>query len=68
MMAGMITIVLTGLLRGIRTQRSLVLENLALRHQLVVLRRTVPRPGSTKWKGQAPNAAASGGETENHVM
>jgi putative transposase len=44
MMAGMITLVLTGLLRGIRTQRSLVLENLALRHQLAVLQRTVPRP------------------------
>jgi transposase InsO family protein len=40
-MAGMI---LTGLLRGIRTQRSLVFENLALRHQLAVLQRTAPRP------------------------
>ena len=40
----MITLILTGLLRGVRTQRSLVLENLALRHQLVVLQRTVPRP------------------------
>jgi hypothetical protein len=44
MMAGMITLILTGLLRGVRTQRSLVLVNLALRHQLVVLQRTVPRP------------------------
>jgi hypothetical protein len=44
MMAGMITLILTGLLRGVRTQRSLVLENLALRHQLVILQRTVPRP------------------------
>ena len=44
MMAGMITLILTGLLRGVRTQRSLVLENLALRHQLVVLQRTAPRP------------------------
>ena len=44
MMAGMITLILIGLLRGVRTQRSLVLENLALRHQLVVLQRTVPRP------------------------
>jgi putative transposase len=44
MMAGMIPLILTGLLRGVRTQRSLVLENLALRHQLVVLQRTVPRP------------------------
>jgi hypothetical protein len=40
----MITLILIGLLRGVRTQRSLVLENLALRHQLVVLQRTVPRP------------------------
>ena len=30
MMAGMITLILTGLLRGVRTQRSLVFENLAL--------------------------------------
>ena len=44
MMAGMITLILTGLLRGVRTQRSLVLENLALRHQLVILQRTAPRP------------------------
>ena len=44
MMAGMITLILIGLLRGVRTQRSLVLENLALRHQLVVLQRTAPRP------------------------
>jgi putative transposase len=41
---GMIPLILTGLLRGVRTQRSLVLENLALRHQLVILQRTVPRP------------------------
>ena len=44
MMAGMITLILTGLLRGVRTQRSLVFENLALRHQLAVLQRTAPRP------------------------
>src|SRR2546426_8155390 len=44
MMAGMITLVLASLLRGVRTQRSLVLENLALRHQLAVLQRTAPRP------------------------
>ncbi len=44
MMAAMITLVLTGLLRGVRTQRALVLENLALRHQLAVLQRTAPRP------------------------
>ena len=44
MMTGMITLVLTGLLRGVRTQRSLVFENLALRHQLAVLQRAAPRP------------------------
>src|SRR4029453_5014605 len=44
MMAGMITLILIGLLRGIRTHPPLFLENLALRHQLVVLQRTVPRP------------------------
>ena len=44
MMTGMLTLILVGLLRGVRTQRSLVFENLALRHQLVVLQRTVPRP------------------------
>ena len=44
MMADMLTLILTGLLRGARTQRSLVLENLALRHQLAVLQRTAARP------------------------
>ena len=44
MMAGMITLILIGLLRGVRSQRSLVCENLALRHQLAVLRRTAPHP------------------------
>jgi hypothetical protein len=44
MMAGMITLILTGLLRGVWTRRSLVFENLALRHQLAVLQRTAPRP------------------------
>ena len=44
MMAGMITLILIGLLRGIRTHRALVLENLALRHQLAVLQRSAPRP------------------------
>ena len=47
MMAGMLTLILIGLLRGIRTQRSLALENLALRHQLAVLQRTAPRP---RWR------------------
>src|SRR2546427_6127882 len=44
MMAGMITLILTGLLRGVRNQRFLVFENLALRHQLAVLQRTASRP------------------------
>jgi hypothetical protein len=44
MLAAMITPILTGLLRGINTQRALVLENLALRHQLAVLQRCAPRP------------------------
>src|SRR5262245_30297572 len=44
MMAAMITLILTGLLRGVRTRRALVLENLALRHQLAVLQRTARRP------------------------
>ena len=44
MMAGMLTLILTGLLFALRTQRALVLENLALRHQLAVLQRTAPRP------------------------
>jgi hypothetical protein len=43
-MAGMVTLILIGLLRGIRTQRSLVLENLALRQQLAVFQRSSPRP------------------------
>ncbi len=44
MLAAMIILILTGLLRGVRTQHALVLENLALRHQLAVLRRTAARP------------------------
>jgi putative transposase len=44
MMAGMITLILTGLLRGLSTRSALVLENLALRHQLAVLQRTARRP------------------------
>ncbi len=44
MMAGMITLILTGLLFALRTRRTLVLENLALRHQLAVLQRAAPRP------------------------
>jgi hypothetical protein len=44
MMAGMITLILTVLLRVLRTRRALVLENLALRHQLAVLQRAARRP------------------------
>jgi len=44
MMAGMITLILTGLLRVLRTHRALVLENLALRHQLAVIERAALRP------------------------
>jgi hypothetical protein len=44
MMAGMITLTLTGLLGMLRARRALVLENLALRHQLAVLQRAAPRP------------------------
>jgi putative transposase len=44
MMTGMIPLILTCLLRMLRTRQSLVLENLALRHQLAVLQRTAPRP------------------------
>ena len=43
-MTGMIPLILTGLLRMLRTRQSLVLENLALRHQLAVLQRTASRP------------------------
>jgi len=44
MMAAMLILILTGLLRAVRTHRTLVLENLALRHQLAVLQRTARRP------------------------
>ena len=44
MMASMMTLFLTGLLFALRTRRGLVLENLALRHQLAVLQRAAPRP------------------------
>ena len=37
-------LILTGILRVLRTRRALVLENLALRHQLAVLQRTARRP------------------------
>ena len=40
----MLILVLTGFLRGVRTHRALVLENLAVRHQRGVLQRTAPRP------------------------
>jgi hypothetical protein len=44
MMAGMMTLILTGLLFALRTPRALVLETLALRHQPAVLQRAAPRP------------------------
>jgi hypothetical protein len=44
MMAGMMTLILTGLLFALRTRRALVLESLALRHHLAVLQRAAPRP------------------------
>ena len=44
MMAGMIPLIITSLLRVLRTRRALVLENLALRHQLAVFQRAAPRP------------------------
>jgi hypothetical protein len=47
MMAAMLTLILTGLLRGVRTHRALVLENLALRHQLGVLQNRRDTPPST---------------------
>jgi len=40
----MFTLMLNGFLLALRTRRSLMLENLALRHQLAVLRRSSPRP------------------------
>jgi putative transposase len=44
MMAAMLTLILTGVFRVVRTHRALVLENLALRHQLAGLPRTARRP------------------------
>jgi putative transposase len=44
MMAAMLTLILIGLFRVVRTHRALMLENLALRHQLAVLQRTARRP------------------------
>jgi hypothetical protein len=56
MMTGMIPLILTGLLRVLRTRRALVLENLALRHQLAVLQRTAPRPRWRRSPGRLPYA------------
>jgi len=44
MLAGMLTLTLNGFLLVLRTRRSLMLENLALRHQLAVLQRSSLRP------------------------
>ena len=43
-MAGMMTMIPEGLLLAFRARDSLVLENLALRHQIVVLQRSSKRP------------------------
>jgi hypothetical protein len=48
MMAGMITLIITGLLRVLSTRRALVLENLALGHQLAVLQRAAPTPAALR--------------------
>ena len=44
MIAGMITLILTGLRRVLGGRRALMLEDLALRYQLAVLQRSSPRP------------------------
>jgi len=44
MMAGTMSLILMGCLFALRTRRTLVLENLALRHQLAVLQRSARRP------------------------
>ena len=40
----LVKLVLSTLCSGIRCRRDLMLENLALRHQLMVLRRALPKP------------------------
>ena len=71
----MIALVLTSLFRAVRSQRALMLENLALRHQLAVLQRTAPRPRlrpsdrvfwillSRLWRGWAEVVAIAQPET-----
>src|SRR5262245_2199127 len=44
MMAAMLALMLSSLLLVLRTHRFLLLETLALRHQLAVLQRAAPRP------------------------
>ena len=44
MMAGMMTLILMGLLFALRTRHALVLEKLASWHQLAVPQRAAPRP------------------------
>jgi hypothetical protein len=56
MMGAMLTLILTGLLRGVRTQHALVLENLELRHQLSVLQRTAPHRDSERRCPSGPQA------------
>jgi hypothetical protein len=48
MMAGMMTLILSGLLRLLRSRRALVLEKLALRHQPAVLQGAAPTPAALR--------------------
>jgi transposase InsO family protein len=43
-MFSLVSIVLSALCSGLKSRRQLMLENLALRHQLTVLKRSVPKP------------------------
>jgi hypothetical protein len=54
MMAGMIPLILIGLLRGVRTQRSLVFENLALRLSLLFNHRGCSWGTMSGWRSSAP--------------
>ena len=68
------TLILTGLLVALMARRALVLENVALRHQLAVLQRTGPRPRlrpsdrlfwvllSRLWRGWANESASRYGD------
>jgi len=54
----MIPLILTGLLRVLRTRRALVLENLALRHQLAVQLPQVPEAGENRAAARFTNLYA----------